>query len=486
MPSRSLFIKVPYSFLLLLFFSSSCSTTSDPTNGETESLQTETVLTEPSEQPLEKEDTELERNGSGQSIFGLDQIITIELVFSDENFFNTLLSNNKTSEYIAASLTINDTNGTHHYENVGVRLKGNSSMAHPGEKKPFKIDFNKYMVGQNHDGLTKINFSNAFKDPSFLREKVFFDASRSAGVLAPRTNFANVYFNGELWGLYTVVEQIDDQFLDWNIGNDDGNMFKAGSNGSADLKYLGPNQNTYEDVYEIKNNEDTNNWADLISLIDFINNSSPEEFEDGLGKYLDIEMYLRSAALDNLFSNLDSYTYSGRNYYLYHNTNTGLWQWIKWDGNEAFGSYAYGVRESVTELPVTFSGSNKPLLQRIFDSEKLTEKYLGEVCILLSTVFTPDYLLPVIDELTTLIQSSVYADEKKMYSDEEFLTNINTDIMTENLFMKEMGKPSERDEKGSPRNGQLPNREEMPIFGLKSFIEQKHSFLGRTLDCGNR
>ena len=47
---------------------------------------------------------------------------------------------------------------------------------------------------------------------------------------APRASFANVTFNGEAWGFYTVVEQIDDQFLDWAIEEDSGNLFKAGDN----------------------------------------------------------------------------------------------------------------------------------------------------------------------------------------------------------------------------------------------------------------
>ena len=47
---------------------------------------------------------------------------------------------------------------------------------------------------------------------------------------APRASFADVTFNGVPWGFYTVVEQIDDQFLDWNILEDDGNLFKAGDN----------------------------------------------------------------------------------------------------------------------------------------------------------------------------------------------------------------------------------------------------------------
>ena len=137
------------------------------------------------------------------------------------------------NEYIPAMLTLTDVSGTHVMDSVGVWLKGNSSYSHPGVKKSFKIDFNKYFSGQNYDGLKKLNFSNGFKGPTCMREKLFFDACQRLACFAPRASFANVTFNGEAWGFYTVVEQIDDQFLDWAIEEVSGNLFKAGDNFEA-------------------------------------------------------------------------------------------------------------------------------------------------------------------------------------------------------------------------------------------------------------
>ncbi len=265
----------------------------------------------------------------GDILFAQDQIISLNLNFTNENFWDELTGyyQNDIEDYVAADLTITDLSGTYTFNNVGVRLKGNSSYNHPGNKKSFKIDFNEFVPGQNYNGLKKLNFSNGFKDPSCLREKVFFGVAKEAGILAPRSNFANVTMNGTPWGFYTVVEQIDDQFLDWAILDDAGNLFKAGDNfgvapGStgeaADLVYYGAQQSAYEAKYELKTNEDVNDWSDLIDFIDFINNSDDETFENELANRLELNQFLRSAAMDNLFSNLDSYTGSARNYYIYH------------------------------------------------------------------------------------------------------------------------------------------------------------------------
>ena len=66
----------------------------------------------------------------------------------------------------------------------------------------------------------------------------------------------------------------------------------------------------YADRYELKTNEDVNDWSDLISFIDFINNADLDAFGAGIDFRMDVDGFLRSAALDMLFSNLDSYTRS--------------------------------------------------------------------------------------------------------------------------------------------------------------------------------
>ena len=98
----------------------------------------------------------------GESLFNENQIITVEVEFSQVGFYDSLVANYATTTYMEADLTITDINGTYTFDNIGIRLKGNSSYSHPGTKKSFKIDFNKYVSGQNYDGLKKLNFSIKF------------------------------------------------------------------------------------------------------------------------------------------------------------------------------------------------------------------------------------------------------------------------------------------------------------------------------------
>lgn len=405
----------------------------------------------------------------GDNIFSTNQVITIELEFPQADYWDQLVDNYQADDnnYITAALTLTDVTGTYSWDSVGVRFKGNSSYNHPNNKKSFKIDFNEFVSGQNYDGLKKLNFSNGFKDPSCIREKIFFDVCRDVGVPSPRASFSNVYFNGELLGFYTVIEQIDDQFLDWRILDDDGNLFKAGDNfgggmgggnAAADLVDYGSDPLTYIDRYELKTNEQENDWSDLISFIDFLNHSSDEELTNTLSLKLEWKEYLRSAALDMLFSNLDSYTGSARNYYLYHNLTTDKWEWIKWDGNEAFGSYSNQAGNMIS-LAVNYCDDNRPLLQRIFDNEALYNLYLIEVCDLIDNYFNEDYMHSYIDEMYELVRNHVYADNNKMFSDNDFDTNINSNLSI-----------------GGGGGGST-------IHGLKPFITDRVAYILSEINC---
>lgn len=403
----------------------------------------------------------------GDDVFSTDQILKVELNFSQSGFWDSLVANYSSETYMKADVTITDLTGVQVFEDIGIRLKGNSSYGHPGDKKSFKIDFNRYVDSLDYDKLEKLNFNNCFKDPTFMREKIMYDLSHEAGVPAPRCIYANVYMNGTYWGFYDVVEQIDDDFLNTHFDNSSENLFKAGAafgagTSAADLMYYGTDVADYEERYSLENNETENDWSDLISLTNFINNSSDADFADSLQYYFNVPVLMKSLVMDNMFANLDSYTNSARNYYIYHNPVNGLWEWIKWDCNEAFGSYPIGMGgppTDMTELATDYFALSRPLLERIVNTTDTRVTYDYYYCYIKNNYFSNSYLDPIIDALDDLIQSSVYADDNKMYTDAQYTDNLSEDITTG----------------GGPGGG--------TIYGLKSFITERNTYLDGVIDC---
>ncbi len=402
----------------------------------------------------------------GDQIFTDDQVLTIELQFDQPSFWDSLVAYYSTETYMEATLTATDNSGTYIFPGVGVRLKGNSSYGHPGDKKSFKIDINRYNDSLEYDGLRKLNFNNCFKDPTFMREKIIYDICKTEGINAPRANYANVYMNATFWGFYEMVEQVDDEFLKTHFDDKSENLFKAGDAfgmggppSSADLVYYGTDQPDYTGRYTLENNEDENNWSDLIDLIDFINNSTDADFSANLSMHFNVEQLMKSMVLYDMFANLDSYLNSARNYYIYNKDSSGVWEWINWDCNEAFGSYSAGAASPLTELNVYYYALSRPLYERILTIDATKSQYENYYCELQSAYFNTAYLDPEIADLYNLIQPFVYADANKMYSNDDFETNIETDITGG----------------GGPGGG--------TIYGLKSFVDERSAFLATALVC---
>ncbi len=405
------------------------------------------------------------------SLFNTDQVAIVYLTFADDDFWDQLTTNydDDLGETLSGDITITDQTGTYTLQNIEVDLKGNSSYSHPGNKKSFKVDFNDNITGQKYHGMTKLHFNNCWGDPTFMREKIFFDHCQEVGVLAPRVQYANVYMNGALWGFYNMVEAVDKDFLDRHVDDNNGNLFKAGDNfgmggpggggAEADLKWYGTDAASYSTRYELKTNGTENDWSDLIELLDLLNNGTNEELATQLPATFEWDPLLRSLALDNIFGNLDAYIQSARNYYLYHDSTTLLWNWIHWDANMAFGSYPAMGQNALTLSPM-YVANNRPLMTKLMTIPTLQSAYLNAYCAVLEN-FTNDHLDPRIDAVAAMIQPHVVADPHKQYTIAQFNTNISSDVTVTG---------------GGPGGSQT-------LRGLKSFIGQRSANLSGLLDC---
>ncbi|MBL7952200.1 MAG: CotH kinase family protein [Flavobacteriales bacterium] len=413
----------------------------------------------------------LAQTAPSDSLFNTDQVVTVDLDFGTQDFWTTLTTNydNDLGETLTADITITDLTGTRMYYNVEVDLKGNSSYNHPGDKKSFKVDFNDNIAGQKYHGMAKVHFNNCWSDPTFMREKIFFDYCQDHGILAPRVSYANVSMNGTFWGFYNMVEAVDKDFLDRWVDDANGNLFKAGDNfgmggggssAEADLKYYGDAASDYTARYELKTNETENDWTDLIELLDVLNNSVDAELESELPARFEWNGLLRSLAMDNMLGNLDSYINSARNYYLYHDSTTFLWNWIHWDANMAFGSYPAQGQNALTLSP-TYVATNRPLMTKIMGIPNFRDAYMAAYCDL-HTDFTNAYLDPRIDSIAAIIQPHVSADPNKQYTLAQFTSNITSDITVSGGG-------------GGPGGS--------TIRGLKSFITARNTSLVTALNC---
>src|SRR5687767_1528244 len=108
-----------------------------------------------------------------------------------------------------------------HLKSVGVRFKGNlsHSVSSGTPRRPMKLDFERFADGRRFAKLATINLNNQALDTTQAREALAFELFRDAAVPAPRTAYALVrlkvpgLFDNEFLGLYTLIEEVDREFL---------------------------------------------------------------------------------------------------------------------------------------------------------------------------------------------------------------------------------------------------------------------------------
>jgi len=323
------------------------------------------------------------------------------------------------SGYIPARFS----DGTITLDSVGVRYKGNSSYSGvtTSPKKPYKIKFNEYRSGQKYYGAKVLNFSNGYGDPSFLREKIAYDISRKY-LPTPRVNFANISVNGTLIGLFTEVEQIDKSFLTNHYDNDSMNLFKASDNG-ASLVYEGDVDTLYANDVELKTNETVNDWIGFIEFVKFVNTSTDSLFCADHGRFINSDNLAKFLAFNMVLSHFDSYTGSGRNFYMYQYNVGGFMLFIPWDMNLAFGGYSNSWNVYTQKALTQSNIASRPLIAKFLACPETKNQYLGYIKDMIQGPASVDSVQAAITRLTPIVRPALALDPNKLFTITAFDSN---------------------------------------------------------------
>ena len=160
----------------------------------------------------------------------------------------------------------------------------------------------------------------------------------NAGLASSHTAFYTVYVDhgdGPVYfGLYTLVEEVDDTVIDTQFADNDGNLYKPDGNGASFAS------GTFsESVFVKETNEDKGDWSDIQNLFTMLHASNrttdAAAWRANLETVLDTDVFLKYLAVNTVIQNWDTYGRMTHNYYLYNNPDNNLLTWIPWDNNEA-------------------------------------------------------------------------------------------------------------------------------------------------------
>lgn len=197
---------------------------------------------------------------------------------------------------------------------------------------------------------------SSWNDVSQMREALSYGLMQWSGVRAPRQTYARVCLNDKYLGLYSVIEAVDDDFLEHHFGeNDEGNLYEGGYSkddiGPANLTYRSEEatgndrgdayykaESFKRRTYRLSTNTGAEEPAgektydDLAALVRVINAADlpggderfdTEAYRESVEDIFDVHGFLRFAAMNMLIGGWDNYWGQAGNYFLYNSGKLG-------------------------------------------------------------------------------------------------------------------------------------------------------------------
>jgi hypothetical protein len=242
---------------------------------------------------------------------------------------------------------------------------------------------------------------------------------RDAGVPASRTAYARVYvtvpgkFDKEYFGLYSLVEDVDNNFAEEHFSARKGAIFKPVTpNPFADL---GDDWKNYNQTYDPKTDLTPEQKQRVIDFCKLVAGAADGEFAARVGDYLDLEEFARFMAVTVWLSTMDSILGPGQNYYVYLHPNTRKFQFMPWDLDHSFGQFGLmGSQEQRENLSIhrPWRGENR-FLNRVFKVEAFQKLYLARLDEFNKTIFKPERFHDQVDEIAAAIRPAVQEESQE-------------------------------------------------------------------------
>ena len=323
-------------------------------------------------------------------------------------------ANSFTTQYVAATITFVKDGETTVIDNVGLRLKGNTSRRRPegwyGQQHQrdntdwhhahFGVNLRKYADDDAHtiQGVRKLHLKWFKDDPMYVREMFCYELFRRAGVwTAVRDNYCRLWIHVEgdsqeaYYGVYELLEPIDKRYLrdrKNRFGASNGFLWKcrnsaAGlNNPNGDIWYDDDTDDRHAYTLETETGDFDSARDQLVDFMNKLTSLSDSEFYTWIQEVTDVDLLLKTYAVNVAVGMWDDYWNNANNYYIYFNGKglTGYkFYFIPYDYDNTLGtSLRCGVQDDAgRHNPLKWGNDNNRLIARILRFNEFKEKYVA-------------------------------------------------------------------------------------------------------------
>ena len=366
-------------------------------------------------------------------LFDRTRVHTFDILIEDWDIF---LETAAEEEYTACTVVIDG----ERFSNVGLRAKGNNSLRltekYGLDRYSLKVELDHFSA-QNYYGLDKFSLDASFQDNSYMKNWIAYDMMRHMGVPAPLCSYTWVTINGEDWGLFLAVEELEEAFARRCFGREHGQLYKPdyrslnAENADVNLRYTDDAFESYDNIF--RNAKFQPSDADKRRLIEALKTLSTGE---NLETAVNVEEVLRYFTVQVFVVNLDSYLgKTGHNYYLYE--EDGKLSILPWDYNLAFATYSLGMPDPINDAalyvnyPINTPASGeimrkRPLYHNLMKNNAYFAQYHTYFDQLISEYFESGYFAAFIEDTRMMIAPYIEKDPTAFCSYEDFLLGVDT------------------------------------------------------------
>ena len=323
-------------------------------------------------------------------------------------------ANAYTTQYVMASISFVKEGETTVIDDVGLRIKGNTSRRRPegwnGQMHQrdntdwhhfhLGINLRKYEDDDAHtiQDVRKLHLKWFKDDPANVRELFCYDLFRRAGVwTAVRDQYCRLWIHvaGDskeaYYGVYEMLEPIDKRYLkdrETRFGSSKGSLWKcrnaaAGlNNPNGDIWYDDDTDDRHAYTLETQTAEFDSARVQLIDFMNKLSRLNDNEFYTWIQSATDVDLLLKTYAVNVAVGMWDDYWNNANNYYIYFNSkhlHDYKFYFIPYDYDNTLGtSLRCGVQSDAgRQDPLHWGNDNNPLIARILKYSDFKAKYVA-------------------------------------------------------------------------------------------------------------
>ena len=213
------------------------------------------------------------------------------------------------------------------YDNIDANAHGQSTRGSEFPKKSFDFDSNsgeKFLISDEVGRASDFNLLTNYADQTKIRNTIAYDIWEWSGHPASLDAFS-VYVkrNGEFYGLYDLVEEGDEEFLEREGLDPNGALYKVNNQLNSSTRFVDKSSRDYEDN------------SDLQELIDANENLSGTALSNWIFENVEVSTLINYVAVNSLIGNSD---FGHKNMYWYKDSDgDGLWHVLPWDQDLSLG-----------------------------------------------------------------------------------------------------------------------------------------------------